>query len=134
MDMVTGWELITPLVTTFWVRALPSSFSTGTLVAEDATNAIGVMPQISKPRTSCSPPMYVRENGGMYLPPYPVTIDPSKWKARIWLLCQGACLKYLRSIAGRMVFTLPPKTLPAKSSEAKMLRPAVGEIGWLTVL
>jgi hypothetical protein len=29
---------------------------------------------------------------------------------------------------------LPPRMLPAKSSEAKMLCPAVGEIGWLTVL
>src|SRR5258707_6412612 len=52
----------------------------------------------------------------------------------MWLLCQGACLKYLRSIAGRMVFTVPPRMLPEKSTDAKMLRPAVGEIGWLTVL
>ena len=33
----------------------------------------------------------------------------------MWLLCQGAGLKYLTSIVGRTVFTLPPRKLPAKS-------------------
>ena len=36
--------------------------------------------------------------------------------------------------AGRMVFTLPPMTLPAASMEKKILRPAVGFRGEFTVL
>src|SRR3954447_13204483 len=125
--MVTGCELISPMVTTFCVRAAPSSFRTFPS-AEDATNAIGVMPQISKPRTSCSPPMKVRENGGISLPPYPEISDVVAWNARMWLLCQGARLKYLKSNAGWMVFTLPPSTLPEKAIDAYRLLPCDGEI------
>ena len=56
------------------------------------------------------------------------------WKIEPFEQRQGACLKYLMSMAGRMVLTLPPRMLPAKSIEAKTLCPAVGEIGWFTVL
>src|ERR1035438_10901728 len=87
--MVTGLETSEPLLTTFCVRADPSWFSTLTL-PEDGMNAIGVIPQISNPRMSCSPPMNVRENGGTYFPPYPVMVEPIRWTARMWLLCQGA--------------------------------------------
>ena len=52
----------------------------------------------------------------------------------MWLLCQGAGLKYLTSIVGRMVFTFPPSMLPAKSTEKNRLLPAVGVMGWFTVL
>ena len=40
----------------------------------------------------------------------------------------------LASTVPRIVLTFPPRKLPAKSAEANRLRPAVGEIGWLTVL
>src|SRR5579863_3996821 len=122
-----------PLLTVFWVRGVPSEFNTVTGV-EDGMNAMGVMPQISKPRMSCSPPMNRRENGGTYLPLYPVISDAIAWNARMWDLCHGAGLKYLASIVGLMVFTLPPSTLPAMSVEMNRLRPPVGSMGWLTVL
>jgi len=88
--MVTGELTSEPLLTTFCVRTDPSLFSTLTL-PDDGMNAIGVMPQISNPRTSCSPPMNVRENGGTYFPPYPVTLEAITWNARMLLLCQGPC-------------------------------------------
>src|ERR1019366_232169 len=110
--MVIAEFTIEPLLTTFCVRADPSLFSTLTL-PDDGMKAIGVMPQISNPRMSCSPPIKVRENGGTYLPPYPVMLVPIRCSARTWLLCHGAGWKYLASIVGRMVFTLPPRTLPA---------------------
>ena len=52
----------------------------------------------------------------------------------MWLLCSGDGWKYLTSMVGRMVFTLPPRTLPAKSVEMNRLWPPVGVIGWFTVL
>src|SRR5271157_616235 len=110
--MVTLDEVSVPLLTVFWVRADPSSLSTLTL-PDDGTNAMGVMPQISNPRMSCSPPMNVRENGGTYFPPYPVTLEAITWNARMLLLCQGDVWKYLASTVGRMVFTFPPRMLPA---------------------
>src|ERR1035437_9067519 len=131
--MVT-WEFtIEPLLTTFWVRADPLSFSTLT-EPDDGMNAIGVMPQISNPRMSCSPPMNVRENGGTYFPPYPVMEEPIRCNARMWPLCHGAGWKYLASTVGRMVFTFPPSMLPAYSTEMNRLRPPVGVMGWFTVL
>ena len=51
--------------------------------------------------------------GGTYFPPYPVMLDPIRWNARMLLRCQGAGWKYLASIVGRMVFTFPPRMLPA---------------------
>src|SRR5271157_5646933 len=110
--MVTLVGVSTPLLTTFCVRGVPSLFSTLTL-PDDGMNAIGVMPQISNPRTSCSPPMNVRENGGTYFSPYPVTLVAITWNARMLLLCQGDVWKYLASTVGRMVFTFPPRMLPA---------------------
>src|ERR1035438_5897851 len=110
--MVTGLETSEPLLTTFCVRADPSLFSTLTL-PDDGMKAIGVMPQISNPRMSCSPPMNVRENGGTYFPPYPVMVEAIRWNARMLLRCHGAGWKYLASRVGRMVFTFPPRMLPA---------------------
>src|SRR5271157_965969 len=103
--MVTLDEVSVPLLTVFWVRADPSSLSTLTL-PDDGMKAIGVMPQISNPRMSCSPPMNVREKGGTYFPPYPVMLEPIRWNARMWPLCHGAGWKYLLSTVARMVFTL----------------------------
>src|SRR5271157_2090229 len=131
--MVTLDEVRVPLLTVFWVRADPSSLSTLTL-PDDGIKAMGVMPQISNPRMSCSPPMNVREKGGTNLPPYPVMLLPIRCNARMWLLCQGAGWKYLASMVGRMVFTFPPSALPAKSKEMNRLRPPVGVMGWFTVL
>ena len=45
------------------------------------------------------------------------------------LLCQGAGLKYLPSITGWMVLTLPPRKLPAKVVEMNRLLPPVGLMG-----
>src|ERR1039457_2791199 len=131
--MLTGDFTIEPLLTTFCLRGDPSSFSTLTL-PDDGMKAIGGMPQISNPRMSCSPPMKVRENGGTYLPPYPVMLVPIRCNARMWLLCHGAGWKYLASTVGRRVFTFPPRMLPAKSKEMNRLRPPVGVMGWFTVL
>src|SRR5271166_3810900 len=114
-----------PLLMVFCVRCVPSELYTLT-VADDGMNAIGVIPQISNPRMSCSPPIHRRENGGTYLPPYPVMMLAMPWKAKMCVLCHGAGLKYLASSAGLRVFTLPPRTLPATSIERKRLRPPVG--------
>jgi len=46
----------------------------------------------------------------------------------------GEGWKYFTSIAGRIVLTLPPSTLPAAATEKKMLLPPVGFMGLLTVL
>ena len=97
--------------------------------------AIGVMPQMLKPRISFSPPMKLRENGGISLPPKPVISQVLRWKAMtFFLLKMGEGLKYFTSIAGRSVLTLPPSTLPEPEIEKKMLLPPVGLMGLLTVL
>src|SRR5579871_1073740 len=129
--MVTLVEVGTPLTITFCVRAEPSSFRT-LMLALEGIKPTGVTVKKSNPRTSCSPPMKRRENGGISFPPYPVSMEPVRWKARMWVLCHGAGLKYLKSTAGLIVLTFPPR--PATSAEMYRLRPAVGFNGWLTVL
>ena len=52
----------------------------------------------------------------------------------MWFLFQGAGWKYLVSMTGRIMFTLPPRTLPANCVEMNRLRPPVGVMGWFTVL
>src|SRR6266700_2258380 len=133
MVCVAGVCETTPLVIVFWVRSVPSAFKILMLV-ELGTKATGLIPQISNPRTSCSPPMKVRLKGGATLPPYPVSSELMAWNASTCFLFNGEGLKYLASTVGRRVFTLPPRMLPANGRERNRLRPPVGLMGWLTVL
>jgi len=44
-------------------------------------------------------------------------------ESQMCFLCQGAGLKYLPSITGWMVFTLPPRKLPENEVEMNRLLP-----------
>src|SRR5580698_7869541 len=124
-----------PLLTTGVVRAVPLELNTWTGL-DDATQPMGVIPMIWKPRTSCSPPMNPRSKGGTFLPLKPVDSVANRWNASTspCFLPMGLRWKYLRSAEGVIRLTLPPRKVAAKPMPRYMLWPPVGLIGWLTVL
>ena len=126
---MTGTRSSTP--STIWtcVRAVPLSLYTGTLV-KSGIHTIGLIDQIWKPRTSFSPPMKERLNGGGTRPPKPLRNEN---RARIAIVRRPPCgRKYLASTVGWMKRVLPPG--PAIAKLAYRLLPFDGVIGWSTVL